>query len=55
MVSQLQELVESAVSSTRAAISVVLVLFFGYWLRKKDKISKDAESNISKLGQLRPI
>ena len=52
MVSKLHELAESALSSGKASISVVLVLGAGYFLRKTGRISKDAEANISKLGKL---
>jgi hypothetical protein len=51
MVSKLQELGESALSSGKASLSVVLVLLAGYLLRKTDRVSKEGESNISKLGE----
>ena len=53
MVSKLAELGESALSSGKASVSVVLVLLAGYLLRKTERVSKEGESNISKLGEQR--
>ncbi len=55
MVSKLHELGESALSSGKASVSVVLVLLAGYLLRKTDRVTKEGESNISKLGQHQPL
>ncbi|KAJ7095935.1 membrane transport protein-domain-containing protein [Mycena belliarum] len=44
------DLVEGLVSSTKASISVILVLVYGYLLRKFGFLSQDGESNISRLG-----
>lgn len=52
VISKLAELGESALSSGKASLSVVLVLSAGYFLRKTGRISKEAEGNISKLGKL---
>ncbi|KAJ7640540.1 membrane transport protein-domain-containing protein [Mycena rosella] len=43
-------LLEGITSSTKASISVILVLVYGYGLRKFNFISQEGESNISRLG-----
>ncbi|KAJ7459790.1 hypothetical protein FB451DRAFT_560203 [Mycena latifolia] len=44
------ELLEGIISSTKASISVLLVLVYGYALRKFNFISQEGESNISRLA-----
>ncbi|KAJ7645428.1 membrane transport protein-domain-containing protein [Mycena polygramma] len=44
------DLLDGIVSSAKASISVILVLVYGYVLRKFDFISQEGESNISRLG-----
>ncbi|KAJ7935570.1 membrane transport protein-domain-containing protein [Mycena leptocephala] len=44
------DLLEGIVSSAKASISVILVLVYGYVLRKLNFISQEGESNISRLG-----
>ncbi|KAM0751651.1 hypothetical protein T439DRAFT_324841 [Meredithblackwellia eburnea MCA 4105] len=47
---QLHELLESAISAFKASVSVILVLLYGYLLRKWNYITKPGESNISKVS-----
>ncbi|KAJ7175791.1 auxin efflux carrier [Mycena filopes] len=44
------QLLEGFVSSAKASISVILVLLYGYVLRKFDFVSQEGETNISRLG-----
>ncbi|KAJ7784636.1 hypothetical protein B0H16DRAFT_304762 [Mycena metata] len=44
------ELLEGFVSSAKASISVILVLAYGYVLRRFEFISQEGETNISRLG-----
>ncbi|KAJ7044047.1 auxin efflux carrier [Mycena alexandri] len=44
------ELLEGFVSSAKASISVILVLAYGYVLRKFEFVSQEGETNISRLG-----
>ncbi|KAJ6557414.1 membrane transport protein-domain-containing protein [Mycena vulgaris] len=44
------DLLEGLVSSGKASVSVILVLVYGYALRKFNFISQEGESNISRLG-----
>ncbi|KAJ7780572.1 hypothetical protein DFH07DRAFT_1022329 [Mycena maculata] len=44
------DLLEGIVSSAKASISVILVLLYGYGLRRWNFISQEGESNISRLG-----
>ncbi|KAJ6619461.1 membrane transport protein-domain-containing protein [Mycena sp. CBHHK59/15] len=50
MFSQVQDLVEGMVSSAKASTSVILVLVYGYVLRRFNFISQEGEINISRLG-----
>jgi len=44
------DLLEGIVSSAKASISVILVLVYGYLLRKFQFLSQEGETNISRLG-----
>ncbi|KAJ7784838.1 hypothetical protein DFH07DRAFT_483 [Mycena maculata] len=49
MSSTASDLLEGIVSSTKASISVILVLLYGYAMRKWKLISQEGESNISRI------
>ena len=45
-----KELISTATSATKASVTVILVLLYGYVCRKRRIISAETESNVSSFG-----
>lgn len=48
--SNMDTVLPTTISATQASVSVLLILAYGYYARKKEWISEQGEKNISSLG-----